>query len=105
HEAMRNMIQEYHLEDVKYLIGIDSSKIPARYVLFTNIPRPLFAEMESKLDWELSRLNEIYAALRKKEFIAMPEVIYFLDFEKYKTNFKPKLFLTLEEVLEMKESL
>ncbi len=105
HEAMQNIIQEYHLEDVKYLIGIDSSKIPARYVLFTNISKLLFEKIESKLDWELSRLNEIYAALRKKEFIAMPEVIYFLDFEKYKTSFKPKLFLTLEEVLEMKESL
>lgn len=105
HEAMRNIIKAFHLEDVKYLIGIDSSRMPARYVLFTNISSFLFEEMELELDQAISALNEIYATLRKKEFIARPQFNYFLDFDKYKTNFKPKLFLTLEEVLQMKESL
>lgn len=105
HEAMWDIIQMFQLADVEYMIGIDASKIPFGYIIFTNIPVPLFKEIEIQFDRSISSLNEIYGALRKKGFISMPKFLYFADFEKYKTSFKPKLILTEEEVLEMKEGL
>ncbi|MDE6656582.1 MAG: hypothetical protein K2J85_06295, partial [Anaeroplasmataceae bacterium] len=78
---------------------------PFGYALFTNISISLFKEIEIQLDKRLSDLNEVYDTLRKKEFISMPKLNYFSNFEKYKTKFKPKLILTEEEVIQIKESL
>lgn len=105
HQAMRNIIKVFHLDDVEYLIGIDTSKTPFGYIVFTNISVSLLKEIEKNFDKVLSSLNEIYNTLRKKEFISMPKFKYFTNFDKYKKNFKPKLILTEEEVLQMKEKL
>ncbi len=104
-EVMQNIIKTFHLETAEYLIGIDTSKMPFGYVIFTNISISLFKEIELQFDKALSSLNEIYDKLRKKDYISMPSLRYFTAFEKYKTIFKPKLILSEEEVLQMKENL
>lgn len=104
-EVMRRIIKIFHLEAIDYFIGIDTSRVPFGYVLFTNISMGLFKEIEVEFDKTLSTLNEIYETLRKKDLISMPILKHFTDFEKYKTNFKPKLILSQEEVLQIKENL
>ncbi|MDE6655525.1 MAG: GH3 auxin-responsive promoter family protein, partial [Anaeroplasmataceae bacterium] len=50
HEAMHSIITLLQLEDVEYFIGIDTTRVPFGYALFTNISISLFKEIEIQLD-------------------------------------------------------